>query len=191
MLVVTRTKPADNRVMQGRTGGPFFRLPASRSPVAADHYRYPPEVNALTHAQPYKTPIALEPVSRESRHSTRYPGFWLACLAGVAILADVPLGFSTIVDSVRVAQGGNLLLGATVAAGTLLFIFAHLTVLAGSVKMVHGASNRISWLAAVISCVPVISPGLLLGIPLGVRSLVALQKANTDSTNSTSSSDGE
>ncbi|TWT79498.1 hypothetical protein CA13_09000 [Planctomycetes bacterium CA13] len=35
--------------MQRRTGGPFSRLLARRSPVPADHHRYPTEGNAIAH----------------------------------------------------------------------------------------------------------------------------------------------
>ncbi|TWT78696.1 hypothetical protein CA13_00920 [Planctomycetes bacterium CA13] len=42
--MVTRSafnpNPCDNHVIQRRTGVPFFRLLASRSPVPADHRRY-------------------------------------------------------------------------------------------------------------------------------------------------------
>ncbi|WP_345681675.1 hypothetical protein [Novipirellula caenicola] len=145
----------------------------------------------MTHTHPYDPPITLEPVSRESSNSTRYPGFGLAGLTGIAILADVPFGFFTIVDAVRVALDGSVLLGTVVAAGTLLFIFAHLTVLAGSVKMIYGVPNRLSWLAAGISCFPILSPGILLGIPLGVWSLVALRRAKSDFMNTKVALDGE
>ncbi|EMI21855.1 membrane protein [Rhodopirellula maiorica SM1] len=134
----------------------------------------------MTISKPYQSPVTLEPASAARTQFTRYPGLCLSALSAVAILADAPIGFFTIVDSVRVSLAGDFLLGIAVAAGTLLFILAHLAVLVGAINMVRGKSNRISWLAAVIACVPVLSPGIILGIPLGIWSLVALQKSNSD-----------
>ncbi len=48
--------------MQRRTGGPFSRLLASRSPVPADHYRYPNETHSqlLISNRPYHGVTVVE-----------------------------------------------------------------------------------------------------------------------------------
>ena len=95
-LYKTRSKVAANHVMQRRTGGPFFRLLASRPPVPADHCRYMREM----------------PVVRDRQLSRVYwsgLGMLVHDVSSDFFCCEVSIGHGTVnICVVRAEHGGSL-----------------------------------------------------------------------------------
>ncbi|MEM6690359.1 MAG: hypothetical protein AAF664_13085 [Planctomycetota bacterium] len=102
----------------------------------------------------------------------------MTVLSVLALLLDMLVGFSTLIDALRLAVSGQLLTGFVVSAITVLVFILHLIVLAGCHDLVRGNSTRYSYAAAIIACIPIITPGVLVGIPFGIWSLVAIRDRN-------------
>lgn len=118
----------------------------------------------------------VERASEGLPYSYRYPGLFLAALSLVAIIVDIPIGFTTLVDSYRVASSGKLLLGGLIAVSVFVFVGAHACVLLGSLQMARGIPSRWSWPASWIACIPVVTPGVILGVPLGIWCLFTIRR---------------
>lgn len=58
---------------------------------------------------------------------------------------------------------------------TVIQFAALLMICIGAARMGHLKSIRQSWLAAVLSCIPGVSPFFILGIPFGIWSIVLLR----------------
>lgn len=127
---------------------------------------------------PYQPPVSDSIVSVDAAASARQrlsrPATALVIMASIhSVFGAIPL-VSFFVMLARGLQGGEDPIRAFV--GGLQFIVL-LVICIGAARMGHLKSYRLAWVAAILSCVPGVSPFFFLGIPFGIWSIVLLRDA--------------
>ena len=125
---------------------------------------------------PYQTPKSVGTEQVNVKTFVRPPAVSLAVLALLTLLLDISIGFVNFVDAMRFIESYGILSAAPLGLGTVFMILMHLVVLIGAIKMFRLTGYRFAKCAAIVSLVPMCSPGFILGIPFGIWPLVALSK---------------
>ncbi|MEL7498568.1 MAG: hypothetical protein AAFN77_13230 [Planctomycetota bacterium] len=65
--------------------------------------------------------------------------------------------------------------------GLVIISAIHLAMLLGAINMIRGVSYSSCYTAAVLACIPICSPVLILGIPFGIWAIVVLNQSDVKS----------
>jgi len=107
------------------------------------------------------------------------PAILLLLLAVVTVLLELAFAPTVGRETLRAFELFGLdhrtLLTCLFNLGLVLLFLVHLLVLAGTIQMSRMSGYRGAKIAALISLVPVLSPGYILGIPVAIWALVALR----------------
>jgi len=127
---------------------------------------------------PYESPNA--PQSANANGIMLPPAILLLLLSVITLLFESVIGYTVIIDALLflkhygVAEG-SLRAGPFVLGFGLVFGM-HVLTLIGSIRMCRLSGYRIAKAAAIVSLIPVLSPGYVLGIPIGIFALIALSR---------------
>lgn len=125
---------------------------------------------------PYESPDVSDGWTIRVKGAVRPPAICLSVLSVMALLADIPISFVNFVDAMRLVETSHFSSAALVGLCTLFVIAMHLFVLVGAVQMYRLTDYRLAKTAAVVSLVPLCSPGLIVGIPFGIWAFVVLSR---------------
>ncbi len=127
---------------------------------------------------PYESPRATD--GRNVNAIVRPPAILLLVLVVVTLLFELAIGFTVVIDTLRFIGHYGVVEGAFRAAPFVLsfgLVFVmHIVVFIGTINMCRMTGYRGAKAAAIISLIPVLSPGYLLGIPIGIWALLALRE---------------
>ncbi len=113
------------------------------------------------------------PSERETRQAIRMPAIGLAAYAILSILSLLGLGGSFAVRNTFIGIGAFEY--AWLGAGSFVFVAFQCFILWGALEMYHGRHRKLAQAASIASLVP-LSPWSVLGIGMGVWSLIALRR---------------
>ena len=130
----------------------------------------------------YESPVALPEGRRSSRLFVLPPATILLILTMATLLFDSTIAYTIVVDSLRFLDHygvveGSIRIAPTILAFGVVFV-AHWVVFGGTIAMCRLRRYRLARVAAIVSLVPVLTPGYVIGIPLGIWALIALQRVD-------------
>jgi hypothetical protein len=128
---------------------------------------------------PYASPpiAAFETPEADVRQKLKAPGVALAVLA----IVSMPLSALTILSGIaglpRAADLDSELIGRLV--GMFLPLICNIVVLLGAIEILRLRNYRSALTAAILACIPICSPCVLIGIPFGIWAIVVLRQPGT------------
>lgn len=139
---------------------------------------------------PYATPAVVEPApvgqSRTTLNALRGPSLGLLALSVFTWFGGLAVIFVLVVVTIEIVRRAMIGLGPPSTmpkSHDLLGFVAGLISAASSVFVFHGAmcmrrgkNYRAARIAAILSCIPVLSPFVYFGIPFGIWALIILRR---------------
>lgn len=129
---------------------------------------------------PYEPPSEASGSYGDPKWTILPPGILLFVLAAATVLFEIPVGYTVVIDTIRSIEhygaAEGLLTAAPFTLGFAFVFVMHVLVLLGSWRMCRRTHYRAAKAAGIISLIPVLSPGYVLGIPLGIWALIALTR---------------
>lgn len=136
---------------------------------------------------PYATPISTSgyaPQQGPPKNHALGPGIVLLIL-GILTLLVALIGTRASIyltmqeaDQVPADVRSTQLAGTIVFWALLYFVSGSIGIL-GGIAMIRARGHRTAFVAAIVACIPCLSPCLILGIPFGIWAIVALNKPET------------
>jgi hypothetical protein len=137
----------------------------------------------MSEPNPYSSPAALEDPDRSQQlRSLRAPGLGLLVLSviwgGIGLIGLVALAawffLATATNSKQVQALAGDLTGRDNLQ--LVLMLPSCFIAYGALCMRSGRHYRAAWAAALLSCVPMLSPMIWFGIPFGIWALIVLRR---------------
>lgn len=127
-------------------------------------------------ANPYDTPKSGAAKRIEVENQVHPPALFLMVLALMTLLLDIPVGYVNFVDAQRFLEIRQMSSAASLGLGTVFVIGMHFVVFIGAYRMYQLSDYRLAKCGAILSVLPILSPGCVLGIPFGIWALRVLSK---------------
>ena len=138
---------------------------------------------------PYSAPHSAAPGSSMPRNHAQVPGIILIVIGAIWLVFSMAgtamniYTMNTMQQNVEFPGMENeaRLAGRMVGfvVGALLYFIGSVIAILGGVAMARGKGYRTAFSAAIVACIPCLTPCLLLGIPFGIWAIVALNNPET------------
>lgn len=139
-------------------------------------------------ANPYSTPHSSSQMGAPKNHA-QVPGIILIVIGAIWLvlsMAGTAMNVYTMnaLDQNQLPPNMNAesykagqMIG--VVVGALVYLIGSIVAIFGGISMMRGKGYRNAFAAAVVACIPCLSPCILLGIPFGIWGIVALNNPET------------